>query len=95
MRTSATAPSESTLVKRGSACRSKARRPRPSLHSCRPCGKPLFATPTGFSSSARRTSISSTWSISRRPCDDGFCEAVEAAIDTTSSAVAWPPLPMS
>jgi len=31
---------------------------------------------TGLSSSARRTSISSTWSISRRPCDDGVSEAV-------------------
>lgn len=79
------------LVKRGSACRSKAPRPRPSPRSCRRGGKPLFATPTGFSSPARRTSISSTGSIGRRPCDGGFSEAVEAAIDTTSSTLAWPP----
>ena len=74
--TSAALSNESTLVKRGSACRSKARRPRPSPRPCRRCGKPLFATSTGFSSSARRTQISSTWSISRRPCDDGVSEAV-------------------
>jgi len=43
--TSAALSNESTLVKRGSACRSKARRPRPSPRPCRRCGNPLFATP--------------------------------------------------